>query len=146
MAQCLIPRYPHGLRPAGQPGQRLLTDTAPGNIDYAEKTDAIIKVLDKPEVGNNILNLTPLVEAGTGDQLIGCAEANKGFFKDPGLGISAVHYGAVPQLGLPLAHQALYLVDDKLGFFLFGIGLNHRGQFACLVVRPQALGLTLLVG
>ncbi|MBA7692662.1 hypothetical protein ES703_101229 [subsurface metagenome] len=70
-------------RPLGQLSQAALPDATPGNVNYPQQADAVTRVLDKPEIGNNILNLPPFVETGTRHQLVWHPVTDKCLLEDP---------------------------------------------------------------
>ncbi|MBA7692661.1 hypothetical protein ES703_101228 [subsurface metagenome] len=62
------------------------------------------------------------------------------------MSIGTVHHGAVARRNFTTSDQVIYLVDDKLGFFLLVIGLHDGRRHARLILRPQVLRFALLVG
>ncbi len=79
--------------------------------------------MDQPQEGNDVLDLAPGVEAGGPDQPVGQACANEGILEGAGLGIGAVHHGAVTGTHALLSRQLSDGVDDEPGLLVLIVGL-----------------------
>ncbi len=78
----------------GQVAQRLegaLADAARGHVDDALEGRHVVVVAQGAQVGQRILDLAALVEAGATDQLIAQAIAQERFLDGAALGIGAIH-------------------------------------------------------
>ena len=98
--------------------------------------------MDQPEVGDEVLDLAPLVEAGAGHQLVGYAVTDEGLFQGAGLGIGAVHHRDIGQAVFFGRGQALRLPHHHLGLFLLVVSLDEAHRLAGLILRPQLDALT----
>ena len=78
--------------------------------------------MHQPQVGDDILDLPPPVKPLGPHQPVGQAGLQKGLFQQAGLGVGAVHHGAVARLGLLASHQA-------------GDGIHHEGGLGVIVER-----------
>ena len=104
-----------------------------------------MRILDEPEIGDYILDLTPLVKARPGHQPVSHAVTDKGFLQHPRLRVGAVHHREIAQAEQAFCHQLLNFTHHKLGFFLFGVSFHHHRPFTLVVLRPEFLGFPFLI-
>src|SRR2546426_11069653 len=78
------------LRFALQPRDCGRADSAGGHVDDSLKTDRIERVMDDAQVGEDILDLSPIVESETAHDSVGRGEVEKDLFEYTGLGVRAV--------------------------------------------------------
>ena len=117
-----------------------------GTFITRRQADGIVGVVHQPQVGNDILHLPTLVEAGAAHQPVLDAVPQEGLLQDAGLEVGAVHHRYVSKVVIVVPHQALDLLGDGLSLVLLVVGLRHGDGDALPVVGPEVLLLTLLVG
>jgi hypothetical protein len=109
-------------RPGGEPGNRGGPDAALWDVDHATRGNLIAGVRDQPNVGEKVLDLATVVEAGAADDLVGDSGAHELFFEDPALGVGPVEDGDVAigeVLGGP---QPEDLIGDPGRFVVLVVG------------------------
>ncbi len=140
-----VGRYRQLLRPAAQLLDAALADASRRHVDHPQEADGIEGVVNQAQVGQEVLDLAPLVEAGAAHQAIGDAAADEGLLEGAGLGVGAVHDGeGARRVGVVLGER-LHLFGHEGRLLLFVVGLAHHHPRATLVLRPQALLLALAV-
>ena len=124
------------LGPPGELVLRLAADAARGGVDDAVEADGVGRVVHDAQVGDDILNLAPAVEAGGADELVGHAALQERLFQGAGLGVGAVHdRHAAGRIALQL--QGADGVHDEVGLFFLGVDLAHDDGHAALALGEQ---------
>ena len=78
--------------------QGLIADAARRDVDDPPQADLVVGVVHQAQVGDDILDLAPPVEALGPHQLVGQPGAQEGLFQQAGLGVGAVHHGEIARL------------------------------------------------
>ena len=73
-----------------EPFNRGLTDSALWRVENAQKADGISRVHQQLEIGKNVLDLAPVVEAKTSDNNVGDAPSHQRFFHGTTLRIGSI--------------------------------------------------------
>src|SRR5262249_48338962 len=100
---------------------------------------------DEAQVGEDVLDLFALVELLAADDDIGSACADELFFEGTGLGVGAVHHGAVAESALAAGGEAADLVDDVGSLLLLIVGLMDGDLLPTGLIGPELLVLAQLV-
>ena len=106
----------------GQGALGLVTQAAFGDVEDAAQVDVVVGVVDGAQVGDGVLDLAAVVEAGAADDLVGLAGAHEGLFEGAGLGVGAVEDGDVAGAHAVLVGQAVDLLADPAGLVVLGVG------------------------
>ena len=93
------------------------------------------------QVGDDLLDLPPIVEPGTSNHLEWQATAYQLFLEDTGLRVGSVEDCDLA-VGDPGADEAVDLPDHELGFVSLVPGHDAGDRVALPVCRPQFLGVT----
>ena len=88
-------RDPLALGELDDAGLGAVADAALGDVEDPAQVDGVGRVGDDPQVGQGVLDLAPLVEAGAADHLVGQADPHEHLLDGPGLGVGAVEDGDV---------------------------------------------------
>ncbi len=140
-----VGRYLQLPRPAVQLLQRALADASRRHVDHPQQADGIEWIVHQPQVGQQVLDFPPLVEAGAPHQPIRNATADERLLEGAGLGVGAVHDGEGSRRVRIAFRQGLHLVRHEGCLLLFVVGLVHHHPRAALVLRPELLLLALAV-
>ena len=103
-----------------------------GNIDNPQQTDAVPGVVDHPQIGQQVLDFSPVVKAEAADNDIGHPLAAQGLFQDSGLGVGAIKNRVIRQVPVMLPDP----VKDEAGFLVFVIGHIDTHQLTGLIPGP----------
>ena len=106
----------------GQGALGLVPQAAFGDVEDAAQVDVVVGVVDGAQVGDGVLDLAAVVEAGAADDLVGLAGAHEGLFEGAGLGVGAVEDGDVAGAYAVLVGQAVDLLADPAGLVVLGVG------------------------
>ena len=133
-----VPRVPVEAGDAG------VADTSLGNVDDPFEGHLVGGVGDGPEVGEKVLDLGPVVEAGSADHLVGDVAADELFLDGPALGVGAVEDRHVAPfvgtfVGAPVQVLDLGRQPAPLVVLVLSVEGDERGAAALL--GPQRLGL-----
>src|SRR2546425_116238 len=96
------------------------------HVENARERDGVVRVLDQPQVREQILHLSPLVEAHAADDLVRHGVAEQNLLDRARLRIRAVEdreIGRRPRA--ILSQQPLDLTDHELGFGVLVVSLVH---------------------
>ena len=93
------------LGPGAQLLHRLLADPARRHVDDPLQRHAVGGVARQPHVGQRVLDLAALVEAGAADELVRDAEAHERLFQHPALGVDPIADG-----DLAVAQRAVLVI------------------------------------
>ena len=126
-------RGPRVLREARQ---RRIADAPRGHVDDAQQARLVEAVMDQPQVGDEILDLAPLVEAHAPDQAVGDAVAHERVLDGARLRIRAVEHGDLAQRAVR-HREALGLARDELALLLVVVGLVLGERLAVRALRPE---------
>ncbi len=97
-------------------------DAACGHVDDAVQAGFVVGVVGQAQVGDHVFDFAASVEALRADQPIGQAGLQEGFFQQAGLGVGAIHDGALARLEL--------LAGDQLRD-----GIYNEGSLGIIVGR-----------
>ena len=81
----------------------------------------VVGVVDGAQVGDGVLDLAPLVEAGVADDLVGLAGAQEGLLQGARLGVGAVEDGDVAGAHALDVGQAVDLLADPAGLVMLRV-------------------------
>ena len=104
-------------------------------VDYPLEGFVIIVVDHELEVGHHILDLSPLEEGFSREDLVGYVGRTQFLLKGPGLRIGTVEYGEIPVGCRIRRYASLDRGCDEARLFFRGISLDKAYEFA-----PVALG------
>ena len=124
-------------RPAAQLVEGAAADPAGGDVDHPLQADVVDGVADEPQVGDDVLHLAALVEAGGPHQVVGEPVAHERLFEGAGLGVGAVEDGHVGVAPAFLAHQAADLAGGAGGLVVLVERVDDADPLAAPVLRPQ---------
>ena len=139
---------PVGGGPGVEPADRRVAHAPLGLVDDPLDRHLVDRVDDRPQVGDGVLDLPPVVEAGAADHLVGDAGPHELLFQHPALGVGAVEDGDVAPVSVPPCRprprpvvQAGDLAGDPLGLVDLVVGVVADDRVAGALVGPQLLGL-----
>ncbi len=112
-------------RPPREPGHRGVPDPALGDVDDPARRDLVVGVGDDPQIGEEILDLPAVVEAGPTDHPVGDAQGGELLLHHPALRVGPVEDGDLP-VGEPV-----------VGVLAEGLAGDPR-RLVPLVLRPVA--------
>ena len=99
-----------------------VADAPLGHVEHPLHRHLVDRVDHRLQVGEGVLDLAPVVEAGAADDLVRDADAEQRLLHDPALGVGAVEDGAVaPPLALVV--EPADLVGDPLGLVALVVGV-----------------------
>ena len=119
---------------------RRLADPPPRRVDDAPEGHGVGGVHEHRQVGQGVLDLGALVEAGAADHLVGDAVAHQVVLEHPRLGVGPVEDRHVVARRA-LVHQPLDLGHHEASLGVLVVELAHVHRVALTDVRPQRLDL-----
>ena len=134
-----------GRGPRLQPGDAGVADTPLGDVDDPPQGHLVGGVDHRPQVGEGVLHLPPLVEAGAAHHLVGDVEPHQVLLQHPALGVGAVEDGHVGPPPLLRPVQPQHLPARPRGLVGLVLGEVALDQLAADLLGPQRLGLALEV-
>ena len=137
----LIQAAPAGARCILQQLDRPRADAAGREVDDAQKTGVVVRVLDQPQITQRVLDLGTLEKAQAAVDLVRDAGVEQRAFQHPALRIAAVQQRDVASRGA-VAVQLLRLFDEPLRFGKVAGGLEHAHLFARAGLGAQVLAQT----
>ena len=130
----------------------LVADRPGRHVDDPLEGDRVRVAAQDPQVGQRVLHLAALVEAGPADQLVADPVAQERLLDRPALGVRAVHHGDVARtrpallvVGLAgqertaATDQAFDLAGDPFGLLFLVVGLEALDRPATGLLGPQLL-------
>ena len=118
---------------------------APGRaVDNPAQPQIVRRGGNQAQIGQHVLYLRPVKEAGAADDPIGDAVALEGIFQLVGLGIHPIQYRVIPPVG-PLAVSGHDLGSHILGLVVFVVRHIQLQWLPRPLVAPQFLALPPLV-
>ena len=93
--------------------------------------------MEQVKVGQQVFDFPTPVELDAADDAVLHSLAQAGFLQGAGLGVNPIHHGAAPGLYPFPPGQVAYLLDDKGGLFILGIGLVNHHLRTRRVLRRQ---------
>ncbi len=118
---------------------RGLADAARGHVEDAAEADGVARVMDNAQIGDDVLDLAPLVEPRRPDQPVGHPRADERLFQRAGLGVGAVHHRAAVAV-IALQHQVLNGIDDGVGLVALVVCFAHDELGPALAFGEELLG------
>ena len=118
---------------------RRRTDVALGHVDDARQAQAVFRVIEQAQVGQNVFDFLAVIELGAADHGIGNGIAHELFFEDTGLGVGPEEDGHV---AIRFMADFMAVVDDAgdiIGFVVFRLGLVMDDLVPRRVLCPQGL-------
>ena len=112
-------------------------DTPRRLIQDSEEADRVVRVVEKAEVGKQVLHLGPLVEPHGSDDGVGNAQKEEPLFKRTGLGVRAEEDADAPVRDIELCCEPLNLPGDRRCLFVRGHGLLVDDAVPHLVPGPE---------
>ena len=104
--------------------ERAVADAAGRDVDDAHQGDGVERVLDQAQVGEQVLHLAALVEAGAADEPVRDVAADERLFDRPGLRVRPVHDGDVLVARAPRpCGRRMISSATNAGLVLFVVGL-----------------------
>ncbi len=94
-AQRVDERHAVAVGPDVEPADGAVADAPLGHVEHPLDADLVERVDHRLQVGQRVLDLAPVVEAGAADDLVGDARAHELLFHDPALRVGAVEDGDV---------------------------------------------------
>lgn len=114
-------------------------DVALGHVDDARQTQAVFRVIEQAQVGQDVFDFLAIIELGAADHGIGNGIAHELFFEDTGLGVGPEEDGHV---AIRFVADFMAVVDDAgdiIGFVVFRLGLVMDNLVPRRVLCPQGL-------
>jgi len=102
--------------------------------------------VDQAQVGQQVADLAPVVEAGRPDQAVGHPGPAEGFLQGAGLGVGAVHDRALAGGVATFLVEAQDGVEDVAGLVVLVVGFVERDRLALAPPGEQPLGRAVGVG
>ncbi len=124
-------RGEHRLGPVPQP--------ALGHVQDAPDAHRVVRVDDRAQVGDRVLDFPALVEPGAADHLVGQPDPDQHLLQRPGLGIGAVEDGHIARDDLPGVDQPVDLSCDVPGLLVLVVGHVADDLRTLAGVGPQVL-------
>ena len=121
-----------------------IPDAALGNVQDAAQVDLVGRVGQHLQVGDRVLDLAPLVEAGPTDHPIRQADADQLVLQRARLRIGAVEDGDVAGVA-PVVDQGVDLAADVAGLGLLVVGHVQGDLVTGALIGPQVLLASALV-
>ncbi len=118
-----------------------LADAALGDVEDPPQVDRVGRVGQHPQVGQRVLDLAPLVEAGAADQLVGQADSDEHLLQDPGLGVGAVEHGDVARADTFVIGEPVDLGGHEAGLVVLVVRDVADDRRAVAAGGPEVLGL-----
>ncbi len=118
-----------------------VADPPLGHVEDAPQVHRVRRVHQHPQVGEQVPDLTALVEAHPADHPVGQANSDEDLFKNPALGVGAVEdrdLARARQLGVG---EPVDLGGDEGGLAVLVVRDTADDLLAVPGVRPQPLGL-----
>ena len=125
--------------------QRLLADAARRHVDDALEADAVVGVMDQAQVGQQVLDLAPFVEAYPAHQRVGHSRVDEGLFHGAGLRVGAVHDGEVFIIQTAVTAQLPDALQHFAGFIALIKGFEYRRPLASTQLGMQGFGPTIAI-
>ena len=114
-------------------------DVALGHVDDARQAQAVFRVIEQAQVGQDVFDFLAVIELGTADHGIGNGIAHELFFEDTGLGVGPEEDGHV---AIRFVADFMAVVDDAgdiIGFVVFRLSLVMDNLVPRRVLCPQGL-------
>jgi len=115
------------------------TDPTTGHVQDAPDGDVVGRVGDRTQVGDQVTDLTTLVELDAAHHPVGQPDSDEDLFKGPRLGVRPVEHRDLPGPGSALVGQSIDLFGDEACLVVFGVGHIADQQVAVPGFRPQSL-------
>jgi hypothetical protein len=125
--------------PGAQLLDALVTDQARGHVDDPQQRDLVVRAVNQSQIGDDVLDLAPLIKAHRAHQLVPHPVAHEGILERTRLGVGAEHDGAVSEPADALADHAQRLLHHVFGLFTLVIGFKQAQRLSLWVLRPQRL-------
>ncbi|CAH0327285.1 hypothetical protein SRABI128_05950 [Microbacterium sp. Bi128] len=125
------------LRQGGDGTLGSVTDPALGFVEDAAEVDVVVRVDQDAQVGEGVLDLLALVEAGAADHLVGQAHADQDVLDRAGLGVGAVENGHVAGAQVALILEPVNFLGDELGLVVFVLADVAHDLLAVALGRPE---------
>ena len=140
---------PEGVRERQAPTRRVgveladarVTDAALGCVEDPLHGHLVLRVDHRLQVGERVLDLPPVVEAGAADHLVRHAHPGEVLLHHPALGVGAVEDGDVGPAQVAAVVQLGDLAGDPLGFVHLVVAVVPHDRVAVAPIGPQLLGL-----
>ncbi|MPM55031.1 hypothetical protein SDC9_101816 [bioreactor metagenome] len=119
-------------------------DAPGGHVDDAAQAQVVGGVVQGVEIGQHVLDLRPVEEAGAADDAIGNAVALTGGFQLVGLGVEPIQNGVVlppPALGVSCQNLSRHV----LGLVVFVHGGIQPQRLPCGLAGPEIFTLAALI-
>ena len=119
-------------------------DAALGLVDDPPEADAVLRVVDHPQVSGGVPHLLGVIEAVTADDPVGHAAFDQGLLDGVGLGVGPVEHGEIAVS--PAVPDALQDGVRDEAALLLRVFQGDQLDFVPLAVgRPQGFALPVLV-
>ena len=135
---------PVGGGPRVQAAERRVAHAALGHVDDPLERHLVGGVHHRPQVGEGVLHLAPVVEARAADHLVGQAEAHERLLHHPALGVGAVEDGHVAPPVAVVVHT-VDLLHQPAGLVVLVLRVVALDELAADLLGPERLGLAHLV-
>ncbi len=139
--QRLRERDPLPGRVAGDVLLRPLPDTALGHVEHPAQRHLVGRVGDQPQVGEEVADLAPLVEADAADHPVRQPDPDEDFLEDTGLGVGPVEDRDLAGDRQALVVQPVDLLGDERRLVVLVVGDVADDRRAVAGVGPEVLGL-----
>ena len=124
-----------------QPLDRGLADAAGRRVDHAEQGHFVVRIVDKLQPGQDVLDLLPLEELHAVDHLVRHARLAEGQLERPAEGVGAIEDGEIAGAAAAGGDLAGNLGGDPLGLVLVRAIGGHADRFARLVLGEEGFFL-----
>ena len=121
-----------------------VADAPARGVDDALEGEAVVGLVDHPQIGDGVADLQALVETRAADHPVGDAEGDEALLELAGLEAGANQDGDRIE-GLAVRLHALHLVGDDPRFLLAVPNPAHGDLLAIIAARPQGLAQAPLV-
>ncbi len=139
-AQGVDEGHPVAVGPGVQAGHGRIAHPPLGHVEDALDAHLVDRVGQHLQVGQGILDLAPVVEAGAPDHLVGDARAHELLFDDAALAVGPVEDGHVAPTVVVVVEMG-DLVGHPLALVALVVGVVADDGLAVALVGPQLLGL-----
>ena len=106
-----------------------------GEIDHAQEGGIVIRVAQKPQVSQRMLDFLALEEAQAAINLVRHGTGKQLMFEHPRLGVGAIENGDLIRRQ-PITDQLAHLVNDETCFIQIGISFKKADRLAIAGIRP----------
>ena len=127
-----------------QPGERRVADPAPRPVRDPLQRDGVGRVVDHLQVGDQVLDLRPLVEPRAADHLVGDVLADEHVLEHPRLRVRPVEDRDLAPRE-PCSTSARDLGGDEACLGVLVLDLDHAHRLALAELGPEVLLLALAV-